>query len=65
MTIYLPAVNKRVSIGQYVQAVKKAKENPDAEFRHTLETWWPGTGREVVQQFRKGIHDRINKHLNR
>ncbi len=58
--IYLPAIHKRVSIGQYCKAVKLAKENPDREFKYTLETWWPGTGKEIVKQFMKGVHDRIN-----
>ncbi|KKN04623.1 hypothetical protein LCGC14_1095680, partial [marine sediment metagenome] len=30
------------------------------EFNVTLETWWPGTGKLIVKQFMKGVHDRIN-----
>jgi len=59
--IYLPAINRRVSIGAYVKAIKLAKANPDAKFKHGLTCWWPCTGREIKVQFRRGIHDRINQ----
>jgi hypothetical protein len=59
-TIYLPALEKRVSLRQYVAAVKLAKANPDAEFKHGLSCWWPCSGREIMQQFRAGLMDRIN-----
>jgi len=65
MTISIPAIRKRVSISQYCNAVKTAWQRPDQEFKHTLETWWPGTGKEIAQQFTKGVHDRINQHLDR
>ena len=58
--IYLSAIQKRITIGQYCKAVKLAKANPDREFNVTLETWWPGTGKLIVKQFMKGVHDRIN-----
>lgn len=60
-TIYLPANHMHVTIGQYVAAIKLAKANPDKEFKYTLETWWPGTGKDILKQFVKGVHDRINK----
>lgn len=58
--IGLPALGRSVGIGAYVAAVKRAKANPDAEFKHGLTTWWPTTGAEVVRQFRAGMHERIN-----
>lgn len=58
--IYLPAVNRRVSLGAYVAAIKRAKASPDLEFKHGLECWWPTTGREIVAEFRAGMTDRIN-----
>ena len=58
--ITLTAVNKRVSISAYIKAVKVARANPAAEFKHGLTTWWPTTGAEIVKQFRTGMHDRIN-----
>lgn len=60
-TISLPAINRQVTLGQYVQAVKTAKANPDKEFKHGLTCWWPVTGREIVQQFMEGVQDRINQ----
>lgn len=59
--ISLPAVGKRVSLRNYVSAIKVAKENPDLMFRHGLTTWWPVTGAEILRQFRAGMHDRITQ----
>ena len=60
-TITLPAVNMTVSLGAYVKAIKTARDNPDMEFKHGLTTWWPTKGREVMEQFRHGMMDRINQ----
>ena len=59
--IYLPAVDKCIPLGAYVAGLRLAKANPDAEFKHTLTTWWQGTGAEIMRQFRDSIHDRINQ----
>lgn len=61
--VYLPALGRRVTLGQYVRAVKMAKANPAHTFPHGLTTWWPTTGAEVVAQFREGLADRINQPL--
>lgn len=58
--VYLPAVNRAVTLGQYVSAVKIAIANPDREFTHGLTAWWPTTGAEIARQFLHGIIDRIN-----
>jgi hypothetical protein len=58
--IHLPAIERRVSLGAYVKAIKLAKANPDLEFKHGLDCWWPATGREIVEQFRAGMRNRIN-----
>lgn len=63
-TIYLPAIERRVSLRQYLDAVKAAKANPDAEFKHGLTCWWPCTGREIQEQFYKGILDRMNDRVS-
>lgn len=60
-TINLPSIGKRVSIGAYVRAVRMAKQNPDAEFKHGLTCWWPCTGKDILQQFFDGVQDRINQ----
>jgi hypothetical protein len=59
--IYLPALERHVGLAAYVAAIKLAKAHPDATFTHGLMAWWPCTGREIVEQFRAGMHDRINQ----
>ena len=34
--IYLPALERRVSMAQYVRAIKTAKAHPDNEFKYGL-----------------------------
>ena len=52
---------KRVSLRNYMRAVKLAKANPGRRFDRGLTTWAPCTGDEIVRQFRQGMHDRINQ----
>ena len=59
--IYLPALERRVSMAQYVRAIKTAKAHPDNEFKYGLTCWWPCTGAEIMRQFREGVEDRINQ----
>jgi hypothetical protein len=59
--VYLPAVNKRVSLAAYVVAIKIAKAQPNKEFKHGLDCWWSCTGAEIVAQFREGMQHRINE----
>lgn len=59
--ISIPAVDKRVGLGRYIQGVKMAIHNPDAEFKHGLTCWWPVTGKEIRRQFLQSVHDRINQ----
>lgn len=61
--ITLPAINRRVSLGQYIEAVKMAKANPSSEFKHGFTTWWPTTGADIVKQFRQGMQERINANI--
>ena len=63
-SIYLPAIERRVSLGAYLAAIRLAKANPDREFRHGLTTWWPTTGAEIMRQFRQGMHERINDRVS-
>lgn len=58
--IGLPAIGRSVTIGEYVHAIKLAKANLEVEFKHGLTTWWPTTGAEIMDQFREGVHGRIN-----
>lgn len=59
--IHLPAVDKAVPIGAYVAAIRMAQAHPETTFKHGLTTWWPTTGSEILQQFRRGVQDRINQ----
>ena len=59
--IHLPAVNKTVSLSQYIKAIRLAKANLDVEFKHGLTCWWPCSGKEIVEQFFRGVQDRINE----
>ena len=60
-TVSLPATGRTISLRQYLDGVKYAKANPDEEFKTGLTSWWPTTGREIVAQFMRGVHDRINQ----
>jgi len=59
--VYLPAIEKRVSLKSYIAGIKKAKANPEATFPHGLTCWWSCTGEEIMGQFMRGLHDRINQ----
>jgi hypothetical protein len=59
--IHLPAIDKVVPVGAYVEAVKIAKANPERTFSTGFTTWWPTTGAEVMEQFRAGMMHRINE----
>jgi hypothetical protein len=60
-TIHMPAIDRTVSLREYVSAVRLAKANPTVEFKHGFTTWWPTTGADIMRQFRQGMHDRINQ----
>jgi len=59
--IYLPAIERHVTLKQYIEGIKLAKLNPDSIFKHGLTCWWPCTGTEIMKQFREGIQERINQ----
>jgi hypothetical protein len=61
--IYISGCERWVTIKEYVRAIKIAKANPDARFKHTLCSWGPGTGRDIMREFMHGLHDRINQAL--
>jgi hypothetical protein len=58
--IYLPAIDKRVSLRAYVAAIRLAKAYPARTFKYGLTTWWPVTGAEIMRQFYAGVTERIN-----
>ena len=62
--IYVSGLEKWVTVGQYVKAVKVAKIWPDRTFKHGLTCWWACQGKEILEQFRSGLHDRINQAIS-
>lgn len=57
----VPSISKYVPLGVFLREVRKAIDNPDAEFKQGLTCWWSVTGAEIRQQFRGQIRDRINQ----
>lgn len=57
--IYLPSINRHVTIAAYCAAIRKAKANPDARFPHTLNNWWSGTGADIMREYREVRNKRI------
>ena len=60
-TIYLPAIEKHVPLGIFLQGIRLAKAHPTAQFPHGLVCWWPCSGAEIMRQFLDGVMDRINQ----
>jgi hypothetical protein len=54
---------KQIPLGRYVAGIRDAIRHPDRTYRHGLCGWAPVTGREVCWEFRRGVHDRINRHV--
>ena len=61
--ISLPAINRQVTCGQYVHAVKLAMDNPAEMFKHGFSTRGPTDGEEIYRQFRKMVADHCNRGL--
>ncbi len=59
-TVFLPALNRTVSLAAYLTAVRDAKAHPATTYAHGLTTWWPTTGAEIRRQFLRGLMERIN-----
>lgn len=50
---------KRVTLGQYVEAWRRLKRShPDQEFEGW--NWWPMKARDILRDYRRAVHDRIN-----
>ena len=57
----VPSIGRYVPLNVFITAVKEAKANPDEEFKHGLMSWDSTTGRQIREQFRYQIRDRINQ----
>lgn len=52
----------RVSVAAYVSGIKAVlAADPDSQYSASLEHWSPATAREICAQWRKSVHDRVNK----
>jgi hypothetical protein len=59
--IYIPSIERWVTIRAYINAVNAARANPETEFKTGLTCWWPCKGKEIVEQFWQGVQARINE----
>jgi len=57
--VYLPQ-GRQVTLGDYVRAWKLAITAPEGAVFTKAFNWYPETKREVLVEFRRGLHDRIN-----
>lgn len=54
--------NRVVHLGAYVDAWARVLTAPaGTEFAQSLTSRWPATREEILEQFRDGLHDRINR----
>lgn len=52
---------RSVPAARYMAGIRAAKENPEARFARTLHSWAPGTGADVMAEYRRDLHKRINE----
>jgi len=63
MTHFIRVLGKKITISAYIHWIQLAKANRSSRFAKTLTSEFGGTGEEILREFRKGVHDRINRHL--
>lgn len=61
--IWLPGPRIWVGLGSYCAAVRRAKAEPSTTFKSSFCHWAPSGAADIVDQFRGGLHDRINRHI--
>jgi len=59
-TIYIEATGRHIPAPTYLSGIRTAKANPDEWFKTTLKTWVPGTGAEIMAEYRADLNARIN-----
>ena len=60
--IYLPAIERHVSLGAYVGAITTAKASPPSRmFKTGLDSWWPTSAAEIMRQFHHALNRRITE----
>lgn len=60
--VYLPE-GRQVTLGNYVRAWRLALTAPDTATFTNAFNWYPESKRDVLREFRRGLHDRINRRV--
>ena len=61
--VYLPE-GRQVSLSTYVGAWKKALAAPPKTLFENGFNWYPESREEILREFRRGMHDRINRRID-
>jgi hypothetical protein len=61
--VYLPG-GKHVSLSSYAQAWKTALAAPPEATFKTGFNWYPESREDILREFRRGLHDRINRRID-
>lgn len=56
---FLTPEGRPVSVRAMSNALRAIRANPDAEYPGW--NWFPTPGRMILREFRRGMHDRINR----
>jgi hypothetical protein len=56
---WIPSRQMFITVNQYMQLYRFCKDNPGLEVKETICNWWGGTTDDVINEIRKGIHERI------
>ena len=61
--VYL-SQGRKITLGDYVRAWRLAISAPEGAVFTNAFTWYPETKKEVLCEFRRGLHDRINRRID-
>ena len=62
--ITLARNGRQLTLGQYVEIVKRVKAAPaGTEFKESFGGWWPATREEILREFGQMVTDKINASL--
>ena len=57
--IFITPEGRKVRISTMRRALQIIRTNPDADY--TGWNWFPTPGHHILREFRRGLHDRINR----
>jgi hypothetical protein len=58
--VHLPG-GRQLSLSTYIQAWKRALAPPPGTIFQSAFNWYPESREEILSEFRRGLHDRINR----